>query len=371
MTSGKHDAYAAAGVDYGAMDPGKVRAQRTAAETARWLAERSVSEVSESRGESAYVIELPDRYLSLVTEALGTKNLVADHTRAVTGRTHYDDIARDTVATILNDLSSVGGTPLAITAYWGAGSSGWFDDQARMKDLTDGWASACDEARCAWGGGETQALAGVIDPNAVVLGGSAVGSVDKQHLLLGSNLRAGDIMLAAPATGIHANGLSLARKLASELPAGYATPVPGDARKRGLGEVLLDPAPLYGPLLELLQQDGVALHYAAHITGHGWRKVMRAAQAFRYVVELVPEVPPVLKYLRQLAKMDDAEAYGTFNMGLGYVFFVAPGDVARALDVAKHAGKTLLQIGHVEAGSQAVHLPTLGLTFEGESLQIR
>ncbi|MET0387544.1 MAG: AIR synthase related protein [Polyangiales bacterium] len=371
MSTPKHDAYAAAGVDYGAMDPGKVRAQLMAADTARWLAARSLPEVAESRGESAYVIELPDRYLSFVTEALGTKNLVADATRAVTGKSHYDLIARDTVATILNDLSSVGGHPLALTAYWGAGSSAWFEDAARMADLTNGWAAACNEAHCAWGGGETQALSGVIAPEAVVLGGSAVGSVDKAKLLLGSRLQAGDVMLAARATGIHANGLSLARKLVGALPDGYATPVPGDPAGRGVGEVLLDPQPLYGPLLEALQRADVELHYAAHVTGHGWRKLMRAGQAFRYVVTQLPEVPPVLRYLRELARMDDAEAYGTYNMGIGYVYFVAPRDVARATAIAAQAGQALLPLGHVEAGPRSVVIEPLELTFEGESLQIR
>ena len=371
MTNGKHDAYAAAGVDYSAMDPGKIHAQRLAADTARSLVARNFSEVTESRGESAYVVELPDRYLSFVTEALGTKNLVADATRALTGRTHYAEIARDTVATILNDLSSVGGHPLAITAYWGSGSSAWFEDSARMSDLADGWAAACREAGCSWGGGETQALSGLIEPHAVVLGGSAIGNVEKSRLLLGSNLRAGDVMLAAAATGIHANGLSLARKLATELPCGYATPVPNDPRGRGLGEVLLDPSPLYGPLVEALQNGGIELHYAAHVTGHGWRKLMRAAQDFTYVVERVPEVPPVLRYISELARMDHAESYGTFNMGVGYVFFVPERERERACALAAEHGQALSVIGYIESGPKSVRITPLDLVFSGTSLQIR
>lgn len=371
MTGSKDDPYKAAGVDYGAMDPGKVRAQRTAAETARWLTARGASEVEASRGESAYVIELPDRYLTFVTEALGTKNLVADATRAITGRTHYDDIARDTVATILNDLASVGGQPLALTAYWGSGSSSWFEDTERMADLTRGWAEACDQARCAWGGGETQALSGVIEPGCVVLGGSAVGSAAKDKLLLGSRLRAGDVMLAAAATGIHANGLSLARKLTAELPRGYATPVPGDARGRGIGEVLLDPSPLYGPLLEVLQRDGIDVHYAVHVTGHGWRKLMRAPRELSYRVDTLLEVPPVLRYLQQLARMDDETAYGTFNMGVGYVFFVPEAEVERARAAAVSCGRELHAIGRVEAGPRQVELAPLGVLFAGASLAIR
>ena len=373
MSESKHtDAYAAAGVDYAAMDPGKVLAQRSAADTARWLRARGLKEVSESRGESAFVLELPDRYLSLVNEALGTKNLVADATRPITGRTHYDAVARDTVATILNDLCSVGGHPLAVTAYWAAGSSDWFDDVPRMADLVQGWAAACSEAGCTWGGGETQALNGMIDPSTLVLGGSAVGSIaPKSHLLLGSRLSVGDAILVANASGIHANGLTLARKLASALPRGYDSRVPDDPAGRGLGEVLLDPTPLYGPLVEALQREAVDLHYVVHVTGHGWRKLMRAPQALSYVVDRVPEVPPILRYVQQLAGMEAEAAYGTFNMGAGFAFFVDPNDVARAQQVGRELCKELCVIGHVEAGPRRVVLRPLGVTFQGESLQIR
>ena len=371
-TGSTDDAYAAAGVRYETIDQGKVRAQRAAAATATALAPRGLHEVTESRGESAYVVDLGDHYLTTVSEALGTKNLVADAVRGLTGRSHYDAIARDTVATILNDLCTVGGVPMTITAYWGAGRSEWFDDQARMADLVDGWGAACAEAGCSWGGGETQVLNGLIEAGAVVLGGAAVGIIrPKQRLLLGSRIAAGDVMLVAPASGIHANGLTLARKIAAELPQGYATPVPGDARGRGYGEVLLDPTPLYGPLVEALQEADVDLHYAVHVTGHGWRKLMRAQQSLTYVVERLPAVPPIFDLLTRAARMDGAEAYGTFNMGAGFVFFVPASDVAHACDALYARGIELLAAGHVEPGDRRVELRPLGLTFTGDSLAIR
>jgi phosphoribosylformylglycinamidine cyclo-ligase len=184
-------------------------------------------------------------------------------------------------------------------------------------------------------------------------------------------LRPGDVMLAAASSGIHANGLSLARKLASEQPGGYATPVPGDARGRGLGEVLLDPSPLYGPLLEALQRDGVDVHYAVHVTGHGWRKLMRAPVELSYRVDSLPEVPPVLRYLQSLAHMDDETAYGTFNMGIGYVFFVPSAHVERARAAAVSCGNALQTIGVVENGPRQVVIAPLGVRFAGASLAIR
>jgi phosphoribosylformylglycinamidine cyclo-ligase len=368
----QNDPYAAAGVSYAAMDPGKLRAQQAAASTAAGLLKHGLQEVGDSRGESAYVVDLGDRYITTVTEALGTKNLVADAVRAITGRSHYEAIARDAVATVLNDLCTVGGHPICLTAYWGTGSSEWFDDHERMGDLVDGWKDACREAGCAWGGGETQVLTGMIEPSTVVLGGSAVGQIaPKNRLLTGAGVVAGDAILFARASGIHANGLTLARKIAKELPQGYATKVPGDPQGRGYGEVLLDATPLYGPLVESLQNAGVALHYAAHVTGHGWRKLMRAPQALRYVIEKVPAVPPIFDVLTKAAQMDQTQAYGTFNMGAGFAFYLPKADVEKAQAAANAAGGELLYAGYVEAGPKQVVIAPLGITFAGDTLQIR
>jgi len=364
--------YARAGVDYTLVDPGKLLAQDAARRTAGALSARGAAEIDETRGESAYVVDLGTHLVATVTEALGTKNLVADAIRAARARTFYDAIAEDTVATILNDLATVGGEPLCITAYWGSGSSEWLADPARMADLVRGWESACARAGCSWGGGETQVLGGIIGPSTAVLGGSAVGLIRaKEHLLVGSRVAPGDVMLAAGASGIHANGLTLARSIAAREPAGYDTLIPGDANGRGLGEALLDPTPLYGPLVVALQQAGIELHYAVHVTGHGWRKLMRAKPAFTYRVEHLPAVPPVLEFLRRAGNMSDADAYGTFNMGAGYVLFVAPRDAARAAAIAEGAGFPLLHLGSVEPGPKRVVLEPLGVTFEGDALRIR
>ncbi len=366
------DGYANAGVDYGVIDPGKLLAQRTAAETASELAARGASELVESRGESAYVVDLGDRYLATVTEALGTKNLVADAVGPALGRSFYDAIAHDTVATIVNDLVTVGARPLCLTAYWGAGSSEWFADERRMADLARGWGAACKEARCAWGGGETQVLKGMIAPSTVVLGGSAVGMIAKKgELLLGSRVAAGDRILIAPAVGIHTNGLTLARKIAEFLPEGYSTSVPGDPRGRGFGEALLDPTPLYGRLVEALHDEGVELHYAVHVTGHGWRKLMRSNLELSYIVETMPAVPPVLAQLVEVAGLGAEEAYGTFNMGAGFALFVPASLAARAVEIGQRHGFPLLDAGRVETGPRRVVLEPLGLIYEGTTLAIR
>jgi phosphoribosylformylglycinamidine cyclo-ligase len=372
VADAERDGYANAGVDYGVIDPGKLLAQRTAAWTAGELVGRGAKEVEASRGESAYVIDLGDRYLATVTEALGTKNLVADAVGPALGRTFYDAIAQDTVATILNDLVTVGARPLCLTAYWGAGASEWFAHEKRMSDLTLGWGKACREAHCTWGGGETQVLKSMIDPGTVVLGGNAVGLISKKsELLLGSRVAEGDRILIAPAVGIHTNGLTLARKVAEFLPLGYTTPLPGDPDGRSFGEALLDPTPLYGRLVEALLDDGVDLHYAVHVTGHGWRKLMRSNLELSYVIDALPAVPPVLAHLVEVAGMSVSEAYGTFNMGAGFACYVTAATAQRAREVAERAGFSLLDAGQVTAGPRRVVLEPLGLTYDGGALAIR
>jgi phosphoribosylformylglycinamidine cyclo-ligase len=371
VADSQHDPYAKAGVDYSTLDPGKVLAQRAAFATRVELEHRGAREVEESRGESAYVVNLGDRYLVAVTEALGTKNLVADAIRSYTKKSHYEAVARDAVATILNDLSTLGARPLCLTAYWGAGSSDWFADAERLQDLVSGWEAACHEARCAWGGGETQVLRGMIAESTVVLGGSAVGFAKKDELCLGSRVSAGDRILVAPATGIHTNGLTLAREIAASLPAGYQTKVPGDPAGLSYGEALLAPTPLYGRLVEALLDAGVELHYCVHVTGHGWRKLMRSTKALCYRVETLPPVPPVLAEIVRATSMSPEQAYGTFNMGAGFVVYVPEAAVEKATSAAAKAGFTLLACGRVEEGARSVVIEPLGLTFAGESLTIR
>ena len=207
---------------------------------------------------------------------------------------------------------------------------------------------------------------------AINLAGAAVGLIrPKGRLLLGSRVAAGDAILIAPATGLHANGATLARKIASQLPAGYATPVPGDPGGRGFGEVLLDATPLYGPLVEALQNGGIDLHYTVHVTGHGLRKLMRGKAELTYVVEKLPPVLPIFHFLQAHAGLSDEEAFGTFNMGSGFALYLPKSQAAEATRLGKAAGFELLSAGRVDDGPKRVVLEPIGVTFEGSSLKIR
>jgi phosphoribosylformylglycinamidine cyclo-ligase len=365
------DKYKSAGVDYDVLDACKRVAQLAANSTAATLVPSGFHELEGSRGESAYVVDVGPVCVAQVTEALGTKNLVADAVRATGGPTYYDAIGRDAVATIVNDLCTVGATPVSLTSYWGVGDAAWFADERRMRDLTDGWAAACKESGISWGGGETQVLKGMIDPQCIVLGGSAVGVLRREDFLHGDRIEEGDVILVAPASGVHANGLTLARQLASRLPLGYAAPIAGDARGGTYGELLLVATPQYAPLVSGLLRAQVPLHYASHITGHGWRKFMRAARDFTYAFDRIPAVPPVLQFMREHAEMSDAEAYGTFNMGAGMGLYVPEAAVDGAIATARGLGFALERVGRVVPGGRAVDIAPLGVRFEGDSLRLR
>ncbi|HSN32674.1 MAG TPA: AIR synthase-related protein [Ideonella sp.] len=362
--------YADAGVDYGLIDPLKVAAQRAAATTATQLAAHGCSEVGASRGESAYVVDVGPFYLASIVECLGSKALVADEMARLTGRSHYyAGIAQDTIAMAVNDLVTVGATPLVVQAYWAAGGSEWFADTERAGALVDGWRRACEACGVAWGGGETPALAGIVEAGRIDLAASCTGIVaPKSRLSLGERLGPGDAIVLLASSGIHANGLSLARKLAGRLPQGYLTPLDGGP---SYGEALLAPTLLYSPVTEALHRAGVALHYCANITGHGWRKLLRHPSALSYRIDTLPPVPPVLRFIREHAGMDDAEAYGTLNMGAGFALFVGAGDAARAVDVARAQGVEAWAAGRVEAGAKRLVVEPLGFEFDDAALRLR
>jgi phosphoribosylformylglycinamidine cyclo-ligase len=361
--------YQQAGVDYDKIDRLKLLAQQAAAATAANLGPHGLHEVSASRGESAYLVDCGDFYLASITECLGTKALVADAMRAVTGKTYYDQIAQDTLAMAVNDLITVGATPVSVHAYWAAGGSDWFKDEARAADLVRGWKAACDRCGVAWGGGETPALAGVIADGRIDLAASCVGLVrPRSRLTLGERLGPGDAIVLLASSGIHANGISLARKLAEREPRGYATPLPSGAM---FGDALLEPTVLYSPVTEALARAGIVPHYAANITGHGWRKLMRHPAPLTYRITKVPPVPEVLSFVQQRAALDDREAYGTLNMGAGFALFVAAGDAPRVVEIAAAEGVLAWAAGVVEAGGKRVVVEGLGLEFGADELHVR
>lgn len=361
--------YSKAGVNYAQIDPIKKAAQTAALSTAKNLKQNGFGELTDTRGESAYVWKQGKILMATVIEGLGTKNLVADDLTKITGKTYYEAIAHDTVASIINDLISAGATPLVVQAYWAVGSSVWLTDKKRMSALINGWKKACDISGASWGGGETPTLKGVINPDTIDLGGSAVGIIkNPKNILLDKKLRAGDRIVLLRSRGINMNGLSLARALAKKLPNGYATELQNG---RLYGEVLLDKANIYAKLLQNIFAAKIDLHYAANITGHGLRKLMRGKPNFSYNLEKVFKPLPIFDFIQKHGKLSDYEMYETLNMGQDYALFVPTKYVKKTLQTIKQNGFVGLDAGVVQKGPKQVIVKEKNIIFRGDSLDLR
>jgi phosphoribosylformylglycinamidine cyclo-ligase len=361
--------YSQVGDNYDTKDPIKVLAQSSAAETGKNLKTHGLEEVTDSRGESAYVWKQGNTFMASVIEGLGTKNLIADETRKITGKTYYDVIGHDTVATIINDLVTVGAKPLVVHAYWAIENNDWLADLERMTDLIKGWKNACDLAGCSWGGGETPTMKGIVVPGTAELGGSAIGIIENENrLITDKKLKEGDRILMLKSSGVNANGISLTRAIAKKLPKGYASLLPSG---KTYGEVLLTKTNIYAKFINDLLDAGVNIHYISNITGHGMRKVMRARHDYSYVFEKIIEPQEIFPFIQKHAGLTDYEMYDTYNMGMDYAVFLPEIDMAKAQDIAVKNGFESLDAGYVEKGERQVVIKPKNIVFKGESLKVR
>jgi phosphoribosylformylglycinamidine cyclo-ligase len=363
--------YESAGVRYDTLDAFKRACQREAAKTTAALTAHGMSEPAGIRGESAYLIETHDAFLAHVEEGLGTKNLIADAMQTLTSKCFYHGIGVDTVATIVNDLITTGALPISVAMHAAVGHSAWFEDTSRAEQLACGFADGCKRAGAVWGGGETPALKGIVEPEAIVLAGSAIGHIaPKSHRILG-DVRAGDVIVMLESSGVHTNGLTLCRAIADRLPNRYLTKLPDG---RTYGEALLDPpSHIYVNFVAACQRAGVRLHYAVHVTGHGWRKLMRLSEPFVYRITNVPPPAAIFQFLMSAGPIEPREAYATFNMGAGFAVYVEPKDAAACVRIAAEGGYHAWVAGAVvkDANRKAVEIPPLGIVYDAESLKVR
>ncbi len=362
--------YESSGVRYDELDAFKRACQQAARTTAPLLTDHGYTEPAETRGESAYLIEHEDHYLAHVEEGLGTKNLVADAVQKLTGKPYYREVAIDTVATIVNDLVTCGALPVTVAMHAAVGDSAWFADQARTQSLVDGFAEGCRQAGAVWGGGETPTLRGIINDNTICLAGSAMGRLSPKSLRITGEIAAGDKIIFLASSGVQTNGLTLCRKIADQHPDGYMAKLEDG---RTYGEALLAPSVIYVAFVKECQKRGLKLNYVAHVTGHGWRKLMRLEENFVYEITEVRPEPALFKFLMKAGPIEQKEAYATFNMGIGFAAYVAPERADAVLEAAKATGYDAWIAGEVkkDGDRKAVEIPSLGITFEGDTLQVR
>jgi phosphoribosylformylglycinamidine cyclo-ligase len=363
------DIYADAGVNYDVLDAGKRAAVAAALTSTAFSHARGATGNDQSRGEPAFVFELSGRQLAIVLECLGTKSTIARRFQEETGRNRFADVGYDAVSAIVNDIICVGALPLVVNAYFATGSPDWYSAGGRFEALVEGWLRGCDDSGATWGGGESPGLSGIVEPSEIDLAGSGVGAVPEgAQPIYGRSLDAGDEIVLVASSGLHTNGASLVRKLVGDLPNGYATALPSGAL---FGDAVLEPSVIYVKLVEALLSASVPVTYFSNVTGHGFRKLMRADRALTYRITSVPDVPEVLQFMVDQIGLTPAEAYGTFNMGAGFAVYVKSGNGEDVVRIAKELEYEAWVSGYVEAGPKQVIVDPIDVVYTDADLQLR
>ena len=328
--------YRASGVDIDAGDALVERIKPLARATLR-------PEVLAHVGGFAALCGLPAKYREPIlvsgTDGVGTKLKVA----FATGR--HDTIGIDLVAMCANDVAVTGAEPLFFLDYFAAGKL----DVAVAQSVIAGIANGCRQAGCALVGGETAELPGMYATGEYDLAGFCVGVVEKSLILDGSRIRVGDEVVGIASSGLHSNGYSLARKALLEV---MALPL------AEVAEELLRPTIIYVKALANVRA-AVELRGAAHITGGGLvenpPRVLRDGLAMRLDERAWP-VPSIFERIARGANVAHGEMLRTFNMGLGMLCVVPPGESARCIAASESAGERAYLVGNIVEGTGEPHV---------------
>ncbi len=279
------------------------------------------------------------------TDGVGTKLMVAMMLDK------HDTIGIDAVAMCVNDVLVQGAEPLFFLDYLAVGKL----IPGKVADIVKGIAEGCRQAGCALIGGETAEMPGFYAVDDYDVAGFVVGIVDRDKIIDGTKIAAGDKVIGLPSSGLHSNGYSLARKVLLEIgKLGLGDYVPEFGRS--LGEEILQPTRIYvKQILPLL--DKFTIKGMAHITGGGLTEnIPRILPADKKVVinPLAWPEKPVFRLIQQLGKVDQAEMHRTFNMGIGMVLVVSAGEAAAVLADLKAGGEAAYIIGEVTTGEAEV-----------------
>ena len=279
-----------------------------------------------------------DPILVATTDGVGTKLKIAIEA----GR--HDTIGIDLVAMCVNDLVVQGAEPLFFLDYFATGKLSV--DAART--VIAGIARGCSEAGAALIGGETAEMPGMYAAGDYDLAGFAVGAVERDQVVTGANVVAGDVVLGLASTGVHSNGFSLVRRIVTDNGLAWHAPAPF-APGRGLGEALLDPTRIYVKSCLALVRAHLA-KAMAHITGGGLVENVPRVIPANVSVEIDAAawpLPPVFGWLASAGMVSPAEMARVFNCGIGMVIVVAADHADRAVEVLSQSGETVHRIGRV------------------------
>jgi phosphoribosylformylglycinamidine cyclo-ligase len=343
------DAYARAGVDTHAAD----HAIGALVGVLRTIDTGRASRTVPLPGHYAAVLEVaPNLGIAIGTDGVGSKLIVAEQT----GR--YDTVGIDCIAMNVNDVICVGAEPIAVVDYLAVEQT----DPDTFAAIARGLKAGAEEAGVEIPGGEVAVLPELIrghpSPTGFDLTAACFGTVALDAIVTGKACAPGDALIGLPSSGLHSNGYTLARRVLE--PCGL------DARPDVLGgatvaDVLLEPTVIYVRAVLALLRSGLPVRGLAHITGGGLANLLRLSDAVGFAIEAPLPAPPVYDLLRAEAGVPEAELWGLFNRGCGFVVVVpeAAADDAVALLAAHHPGAA--RIGTVTAEAGATTVPPLGV----------
>ncbi len=275
------------------------------------------------------------------TDGVGTKIRIAQLLD------RHDTIGIDCVAMCVNDIVCCGARPLFFLDYIAIGKN----EPEKVASIVSGVAEGCVRSGCALIGGETAEHPGVMSPGDYDLAGFAVGLVDKSNMIDNTRMKAGDVILALPSSGLHSNGFSLVRKVFDIEHADLSKPL-DELDGKSLGEELLTPTRLYvKPVLAALQAARV--YGVSHITGGGfYENIPRCLpQGLGARIDKSSlQIPPIFRLLQEKGGIPERDMFNTFNMGTGMVLVVDKEDVVKAVSALDGAGESPRVIGTVASG---------------------
>jgi phosphoribosylformylglycinamidine cyclo-ligase len=295
-------------------------------------------------GHYAAVLRLDDsRGLALACDGVGTKVIVAERL----GR--LDTVGIDCIAMNVNDVICVGAEPIAVLDYIAVEEA----DPAGLEQIARGLRRGAEEAGVEIPGGELAVLPELIrghpSPRGFDLLGFCVGLVDLDALVTGERIEPGDALIGLPSSGIHSNGLTLARRVLDDLDE--------EVDGQTVGDLLLEPTAIYVGAIRKLLEAEVDVRGLAHITGDGFLNLLRLEAHVGYRIDSPLPVPLVFELIAERGAVEPAELYEVFNMGCGFCCIVPASDADAAVELLslRHPGTAV--IGRATTAAGIVELP--------------
>ncbi|MFZ2189643.1 MAG: phosphoribosylformylglycinamidine cyclo-ligase [Candidatus Magasanikiibacteriota bacterium] len=292
-----------------------------------------------------YDIDFPEYkhpVLVLKTEEPGSKQLLAfQHDK-------IESVCYDTVNHLINDCIVMGAKPLTVQDAIICGKL----ESDKVKRMVRAFASACEEQDCVLTGGETSEQPGVIPVGTYILTTSIVGIAEKENIIDGTKITAGDVVLGLESSGLHTNGYTLIRKLIEQNPYIINEIIIG----KTFLELILEPHRCYYQTIKDLFPRNI-ITGLAHITGGGIKENLNRILPDNLDAEIVLsqyQILPIFKFIKNLAGLDDAEMLRTFNMSVGLTMVVKPEHVGEVINHIKEKNVNCYEIGKIIPGNKEV-----------------